>query len=181
MRSIINNVARIFCKAYSRIADDCIQRGLVVDNVAVVNSKSGQRKFEKIDFSLFKDKKFVPVINSLNPALTKAVVAQSLQQILTMALQSNNPEILSVVQIPEMVTELINSMNIDNPNLLRSPEEQQEWMQQNDLKTQLLGQYQQQQQAQQKNQKLQGQVVDSLKRKNMKQQLESMQPTNSPQ
>ena len=173
MKVAITNIARTFCKAYSRIADDCIQRGLKVDNVAIVNSKNGERKFDTIDFKMFKGKKFIPVINSLNPALTKAVLAQTLREILQEAMQSGSPEIMAVINVPEIVTEMINSMGINNPNLLRSVDEQKEYMATQDLKTKLLNQFLQQQEQAAHQQKMAAQVQDQLQKKQMSKGLEA--------
>lgn len=179
MRVAIQNIAKTFCKAYLRISEDCIQRGVKVDNVAVVNSKNGERKFETIDFGMFKDKKFVPVINSLNPALTKAVLAQTLQEILVELAKSPNPELHAIANEPEMFRELVNSLGIDNPNLLRSKEESQQWLAENDIKTKLFTQFQAQQKQQQEQSKLVDSAQKSIARKEIKDGLEAQQMINN--
>jgi hypothetical protein len=145
-----------------------------------VNSKAGERRFETIDFAMFKGKKFIPVINSLNPALTKAVLAQTLQEILTMLEKVNDPELLAVPNKGEMFRELINSLGIDNPDLLRSPDESQQWMQQNDIKTQLFTQFQQAQQQKQQQAQLVDSAQKSIARKNIKEGLEAQQDLTAP-
>jgi hypothetical protein len=110
--AVVKRVIKYFTEMYSRMLDDLCNRGIIVQGIV---SETGN----SFDFSAIKNKKFVPKITATNPQLTKQLQLQALKELLTMALQSQNSEILARINISETAQEIFRLADLNKPSLCR--------------------------------------------------------------
>lgn len=172
IKSVINNIAKTDSDVKTRMFEDCVNRGVVIDLVSLQDTENGTQKIDSVDFSKFKGKKFLFKLSSTNPELTSSIIANTLKQLLTEALNSQNPEIIARFNVPEITQEVLKLSGITNPKLTRDDAEAKAYIEKNDIKEQLYQQYIAQQEQAKKQQDMQQQIIDSNQKKQMSLQLQ---------
>lgn len=135
--AIIKGIGKTLTDMYQRMFNNAVEQGCIIDLVSIVDKENGDQKFETIDFSIFKGKKFVPVITTLKPELSNAIMAKIMQEVLAKVLEAQHPEILSRINISEFVQEILKLNKITNPKLVRNDTQAKQWLIENDLKEKL--------------------------------------------
>lgn len=142
VQSVINHLEKYFTEMYARQFDDLVQRSIKIESIPFYNNESKLLdRMGEFDFGMLKGKKFIPKMTTTNPELSKNVQVKVLTELTRMALESQDPEVRSRINISETVEEIMRLSGIMKPNLMRTDTEAQEERFRLDLKEQLLAAY----------------------------------------
>jgi len=147
MAATANEVMKIiiirFCNQirnmHQRILDRLINDGHIIESLPSYDKSGTDITF---DFSLLRGKKFYVETLATNPNLSKGFQIQMLESLLTMAIQSQNPEVLSRINISEITKSILDMSEITNKNIVREDQEAQQELLEISQKDQIFEMYQ---------------------------------------
>lgn len=135
------HICRVFKDIYTRMLDAAIDKGVVVENITYFDKQMGQYRARNFDFATLKGKKFVPKLANINPSYTKEYQSNFMKELLVTMVQTGDVDLRAIVKKDEVMRKMFKYKGIDDIDLIRDPQEAQEWKLMNDLKEQLFAAY----------------------------------------
>ncbi len=139
VKTVIVQLSKKLCDMYSRMWEDAVNKDIAIEIIATEKNGNGEEVevFKQVNLSEYKNKNFKPIITSITPNLSRQLIATKLTELLTMALQSQNPEIMSRFNVSEVIEFILDTYGIDQPNLTRNDDEAKKYIIKTNEKEQL--------------------------------------------